>query len=115
MIRANKMDRFMSVGFNTDLLPSMYEGCTTAPVKPEDTVPLNKKLCNLEVVSRGEIGVVPIKNSVNTMASENPNLPKITTPDEMLKKAMKPVGAGSTVFQPFNLLFNTNKSSDFLR
>lgn len=113
MIRANPMDRFMAVGFNTDLMPRITEGTVSAIQVPADNVPLNGKMNLLSVDTREPVNVVPIRKEDSSNFFEAP-VDKITNAEEMLKNAMKPVGPGATIFNPFNLLYRTNKSMEFM-
>jgi hypothetical protein len=48
-------------------------------------------------------GVVPMQDHENRFAVGDMNALKVTNPVKMSMDAMKPVGAGATIFNPFNL------------
>ena len=93
------------MSFNVDLLPKSPEtsGTSSAPVLPVEK--LDAKLNRFPATpSELPFGVVPIRpEEVNRFAPENPRLDMITTPAKMSIDAMKPVGPGATIFNPFNL------------
>lgn len=108
MIRTSRMDHLLQqniTGLNVDLTPKPTQDSTTKQgpyLLPEDLMNM-KKMTN-SAPGLPHFNYVPVQNNVNKMAPEFENVPKVSDSQQMLVNAMKPVGKGATVFNPFNLL-----------
>ena len=104
MIRLSPLEKNqMATPFNVDLAPgNPVNSGTRQPtfLLPEDVMDMKKM--NKFASPLPRIDYVPVQDKVNSMAPEL-NEPKIVMPMNMLYDAMKPVGKGATVFDPFNL------------
>jgi hypothetical protein len=96
----------MAMGQNTDLNTGnpADSGTYTPALPPKVCLPMYERMVGAPPqASSLPFGVVPIQDNVNTFAIGDMNAPKVTNPALMSMNALKPVGSGATIFNPFNL------------
>ena len=109
MIKLPRIDHLMTqmnMGQNVQLNPAnpADSGTYTPALRPKVCLPMYERMVGAPPeASRLPFGVVPMQDKQNTFAVGDMNVNKVTNPAKMAMNAMKPVGAGATVFNPFNL------------
>jgi len=109
MIKLPQIDHLMTqmaMGQNIQLNPTSpaESGTYTPALPPKVCLPMYERMVSAPPeASRLPFGVVPMQDRPNTMAVGDMNAPKITNPAMMAMNALKPVGPGATIFNPFNL------------
>jgi hypothetical protein len=107
MIRPTPFDKVI-MGQNVDLLAQnpALSGTFTPALPPKDPLPMYQRgVASSQVQPKTPFGFVPMQDKPNTMASEDQNAEKISNPAKMSYDAMRPVGAGATVFSTFPLKY----------
>ena len=107
MIRTTKFDKVI-MGQNVDLLAESpaLSGTFTPALPPKDPLPMYQRaIASSQEQPKTPFGFVPMQDKPNTMASEDMNAVKISNPAKMSYDAMRPVGAGATVYSTFPLKY----------
>jgi hypothetical protein len=79
-------------------------GTYTPALFPKVCLPMYERMVGAPPqASTLPFGVVPMQDHENKFAVGDMNEPKVSNPAKMSMNALKPVGAGATIFNPFNL------------
>lgn len=109
MIKLPRLDHILtqvSMGQNIDLNAGnpVNSGTYTPALPPKVCLPMYERMVGAPPeASRLPFGVVPMQDNENRFAVGDMNAPKVTNPAMMSMNALKPVGPGATIFNPFNL------------
>jgi hypothetical protein len=109
MIKLPRLDHILtqvSMGQNIQLNAGnpADSGTYTPALPPKVCLPMYERMIGAPPeASRLPFGVVPMQDNENRFAVGDMNAPKITNPAMMSMNALKPVGPGATIFNPFNL------------
>jgi hypothetical protein len=96
----------MAMGQNVQLNPGnpADSGTFTPALPPKECLPMYERMVGAPPQpSMLPFGIVPMQDKQNTFAIGDMNANKVTNPAKMAMNAMKPVGTGATIFNPFNL------------